>query len=104
MLNETCVCGHTPLHYASMYGRDDVVQILLDHAESHNIILNIKNKYGRTFDEEAMPTRLMPRSLEKTKTEVAIQDCFTFDYRSDLGRPLKELWPMNIWNERLTCE
>ena len=94
-LNETCVCGHTPLHYASMYGRDDVVEILLDHAESHNIILDIKNKYDRTFDEEAMPTRLMPRSLERGKTQVAMQDCVTFDYRSDLG-PFKKLWPMNF--------
>ena len=94
-LNETCVCGHTPLHYASMYGRDDVVEILLDHAESHNIIIDIKNKYDRTFDEEAMPTRLMPRSLERGKTQVAMQDCVTFDYRSDLG-PFKKHWPMNF--------
>ena len=95
-LNETCVCGHTPLHYASMYGRDDVVEILLDHAESHNIILDIKNKYDRTFDEEAMPTRLMPRSLEKTKTEVAMQDCCFLDYRTTDLAPFKKLWPMNF--------
>ena len=81
-LNETCVRGHTPLHYASMFGKHDVVKLLLDHSESHAIKLNIKNNYGRTFDEEAMPTRLMPSSIEKLKKEIATGDFYTLDYRN----------------------
>ena len=81
-LNETCVRGHTPLHYASMFGKHDVVKLLLDHSESHAIKLNIKNNYGRTFDEEAMPTRLMPSSIEKLKKEIATSDFYVLDYRN----------------------
>ena len=59
------VCNHqTPLHSASLYGRLDIVRLLLDHGATSNS----KDKYGRT------PLHLLARgeyNLEQDRVRIA---------------------------------